>query len=138
MELADLLKALVEHNKAGKGYQVQLNSGNLDEKSNKNIDIELGDLYFTECSTLRNTTLLCFGNMNKKPVAQKEDGANLYPAEINSQMFLDISKIEAVEEVKDFEDWFNFPSERVINIYMFPQNEQMNGCRNVITVGFIN
>ena len=138
MELSDLLKVLVEHNQTNKGYQVQLNSGNLDEKSNKNADVEFGDLYFTECSTLKNTTLLCFGNMNKKPVAQKEDGTNLYPCEINSQMFLDMSKIEAIEEVKDFEYWFNFPSERVINIYMFPQNEQMNGCRNVITVGFMN
>ena len=99
------------------------------------MDVEFGDLYFTECSTLRNTTLLCFGNMNKKPVAQKEDGTNLYPAEINSQIFIDMSKIEDIEDVKNFEDWFNFPSERVINIYMIP--EIMNGCRNVITVGFM-
>ena len=135
MEVKEFLGAIAKHNLSGKGYQVQLNSGNLDEKSNKNIDIELGDLYFTECSTLRNTTLLCFGNMNKKPISQKEDGTNLYPAEINSQMFIDMSKIETIEELKDFEDWFNFPSEKVINIYMIP--EIMNGCRNVITVGFM-
>ena len=61
----------------------------------------------------------------------------MYPMEINSQIFLDIEKIECVEEVKDFEDWFQFPSERVINIYMFPQNEYDTGCRNVITVGFM-
>ena len=137
MEVKEFLGAIVKHNLSGKGYQVHLNSGNLDEKSNKNADVEFCDLYFTECSMLRNTTLLCFGNMNKKPVAQKEDGTNLYPCEINSQMFIDMSKIEAIEDIKDFEDWFNFPSERVINIYMFPQNEQMNGCRNVITVGFM-
>lgn len=137
MEVKELLGAIVKHNLSGKGYQVQLNSGNLDKNSNKNTDVEFGDLYFTECNTLKNTTLLCFGNMNKKPVAQKEDGTNLYPAEINSQIFIDMSKIEAIEDVKDFEDWFSFPSERVINIYMFPQNEQINGCRNVITVGFM-
>ena len=137
MEVKELLGAIVKHNLSGKGYQVQLNSGNLDKNSNKNTDVEFGDLYFTECNTLKNTTLLCFGNMNKKHVAQKEDGTNLYPAEINSQIFIDMSKIEAIEDVKDFEDWFSFPSERVINIYMFPQNEQINGCRNVITVGFM-
>ena len=137
MEVKELLGAIEKHNLSGNGYQVQLNSGNLDEKSNRNVDVEFGDLYFTECNTLRNTTLLCFGNMNKKPISQKEDGTNLYPAEINSQIFIDMSKIEAIEDVKDFEDWFSFPSERVINIYMFPQNEQINGCRNVITVGFM-
>lgn len=137
MEVKELLGAIVKHNLSGKGYQVQLNSGNLDKNSNKNTDVEFGDLYFTECNTLKNTTLLCFGNMNKKPVAQKEDGTNLYPCEINSQMFIDISKIEAIEELNDFEDWFNFPSERVINIYMFPQNDVHIGCRNVITVGFM-
>lgn len=138
MEVNELLGAIEKHNLSGKGFQVSLNSGNLDEKkSNKNIDVEFGDLYFTECGTLRNTTLLCFGNMNKKPVAQKEDGTSLYPCEINSQIFIDISKIESIEDVEDFEDWFNFPSERVINIYMFPQNEMHVGYRNVITVGFM-
>lgn len=137
MELKELLGTLVAHNATNRGYQIQLNSGNLDNKSNKNTGVEFSDLYFTECNTLRNTTLLCFGNSNRKPISQKEDGTNLYPMEINSQMFIDISKIEAIEDVKDFEDWFNFPSEKVINIYMFPENENMNGCRNVITVGFM-
>lgn len=137
MEIADFFKALAEHNKTNTGYQINLNSGALDNKSNKNKGIEFADLYFTECSTLRNTTLLCFGNMNRKPVDKKEDGTNLYPQEINSQMFLDISKIEAIEEVKDFEDWFSFPSEKVINIYMLPEDNNMDGCRNVVTVGFI-
>ncbi|MBQ2882735.1 MAG: hypothetical protein IJE43_03025 [Alphaproteobacteria bacterium] len=137
MELTEFLGLLVSHNATNKGYQIQLNSGNLENKSNKNTGVEFSDLYFTECSTLRNTTLLCFGNSNRKPISQKEDGTNLYPMEINSQMFIDISKIEAIEDVKDFEDWFNFPSEKVINIYMFPENENMNGCRNVITVGLM-
>lgn len=137
MDLTEFLGLLVSHNATNKGYQIQLNSGNLENKSNKNTGVEFSDLFFTECSTLRNTTLLCFGNSNRKPISQKEDGTNLYPMEINSQMFIDISKIEAIEDVKDFEDWFNFPSSKVINIYMFPENENMNGCRNVITVGFM-
>lgn len=61
MELTEFLGALVSHNTTNKGYQIQLNSGNLDNKSNKNTGVEFGDLYFTECSTLKNTTLLCFG-----------------------------------------------------------------------------
>lgn len=137
MELTEFLGALVEHNATNRGYQVQLNSGNLDKVANKSMDVEFGDLYFTECSTLRNTELLCFGNMNRKAISQKEDGTNLYPMEINSQMFIDISKIEAIEDVKDFEDWFNFPSSKVINIYMFPENESVVGNRNVVTVGLM-
>lgn len=137
MELTDFLGTLVAHNATNRGYQIQLNSGNLDETANKSSDVEFGDLFFTECSTLRNSELLCFGNMNRKPIAQKEDGTNLYPSEINSHMFLDISKIEDIEEVKDFQDWFQFPSERVVNIYMFPQNDAVVGCRNVVTVGFM-
>jgi len=136
MELTDLLGALVEHNKSGKGYQVQLNSGNLDKYANQNTDVEFGDLYFTNCCIL-NKSILCFDNTNRKPVEQKEDGTNLYPMEINSQMFIDLCKVESVEDVKDFEDWFNYPSERVINIYMYPQNDNMVGCKNVVTVGFI-
>lgn len=137
MELKELLGALVKHNESKKGYQVHLNSGNLDKKSNKNTDVEFCDLYFTECNTLRNTTLLCFGNMNRKPIGQNEKGTVLFPVETNSQIFIDISKIEVIEEVKDYKDWFELPSERVINIYMLPQNEQMNSCRNVVTVGFM-
>lgn len=61
MELSELLKSLVEHNKTGKGYQIQLNSENLDNRSARNTGIEIGDLYFTECSALRNQTTLCLG-----------------------------------------------------------------------------
>lgn len=137
MEISELLQELAEHNKAGKGYQIELNSGNLDEKSNKITGVEFGELYFTECSTLRNTTLLCFGNMNRQPVDKKEDGTNLYPIEINSQIFIDISKIETIEKVTNYEDWFSMPSSKVFNIYMLPEDENMNGCRNIVTVGFM-
>ena len=137
MEITDFLGALIEHNKANKGYQIELNSGNLDEKSNKITGVEFGELYFTECSIL-NKTMLCFGNMNRNPVGKKEDGTNLYPIDINSSMFLELCKIESIEEVKDFEDWFSLSSERVFNIYMMPEDDNMNGHRNVITVGFMS
>lgn len=137
MELTDLLGALVEHNKSGKGYQIQLNSGNLDNEANRSTSVEFGDIYFTECSIL-NKSILCFGNSNRKPIDQKEDGTNLYPMEINSNMFIDLCKVESVEAVKDFADWFEYPSERVINIYMYPQNDNKVDCKNVVTVGFMS
>lgn len=137
MEITDFLGALVEHNKTNKGYQIELNSGNLDKNSFKITGVEFGELYFTECSIL-NKTILCFGNMNRNPVGKKEDGTNLYPIDINSSMFLELCKIESIEEVKDFEDWFSLSSERVFNIYMMPEDDNMNGHRNVITVGFMS
>lgn len=137
MDLTELLGALAAHNQTNKGYQVQLNSGNLDKKSNKHTDVEFGDLYFTNCKIL-NKSILCFDNVNRKPIDQKEDGTNLYPMEINSHMFLEMTKIEHVEDVKDFEDWFQLPSERVINLYMYPQNDNVDGSRNVVTIGFMD
>lgn len=137
MELIDLLKALLEHNKTEKGYQIHLNSGNLDDKSSKQIGVEFGDLYFSDCNTLGNSMLISFGNMSKKPTGQTEDGTEIYPLETNSNMFIDINKIEAIEDVQDFEDWFELPSERVINVYMYPENDTINGNRNVVTIGFM-
>ena len=137
MEITDFLGVLVEHNKTNKGYQIELNSGNLDKNSFKITGVEFGELYFTECSIL-NKTMLCFGNMNRNPVGKKEDGTNLYPIDINSSMFLELCKIESIEEVKDFEDWFSLSFERVLNIYMMPEDDNMNSHRNVITVGFMS
>lgn len=138
MEITEFLKALSEHNKTEKGYQIYLNSDNLDNKSARNTSVEVGDLYFTECSTLKNTNILSFGNMGKKPIDKAEDGTNLYPVEINSNMFIDIEKIESIENVDDFQDWFYLPSEKVFNIYMYPENDSLTGNRNVITIGFMN
>lgn len=137
MDLTELLGALVEQNKSGNGYQVQLNSGNLDKTANMSTDVEFGDLYFTNCRIL-NKSILCCDNANRKPIGMnKENGMNIYPMEINSQMFLNIDKIEHIEDVKDFADWFEYTSERVINLYMYPQNNNVDGCRNVVTIGFM-
>ena len=129
---------LSEHNKTERGYQIHLNSGNLDDDSHKNTGIEFCDLYFTNCQTLRNGSLLCFNNSNRKPIGEKEDGTKLYPQEMNSNLIIDIKRIEAIEKVDSPDDWFEFPSENIINIYMFPEDENMNGCRNVVSVGFID
>ena len=138
MEITELSKLLKEQNESGKGFQIHLNSGNIDEKGQHNADVEFGDLYFTNCKMLRNATLLSFANDNKKPVGFNEEiNQPLYPMEINSNMFIDIAKIESVENVKDFNDWFMFPASRVINLYMFPENNNVDGHRNVVTIGFI-
>ena len=115
-KISEFLKALSEHNKTGNGYQIHLNSADLDDESARNIGVEIGELYFSECSTLKDTMILCFGNMNKEPVGKSEEGTDLYPIEINSNMFIDINQIEAVEDVEDFADWFNIPSAKVFNI----------------------
>lgn len=94
-------------------------------------------MYFTECSTLKDTRILCFGNMNKKPVSKSEEGKDLYPIEINTNMFIDINQIEVIEQVEDFADLFSIPSAKVFNIYMLPEDDNLTGNRNVVTVGFI-
>ena len=138
MELKEPLKALIEQNKTGNGYQIHMNSSDLDNKSARNVSIEIADLYFTECSTLKDTMILCFGNMGKKPTDKAKDGTDLYLVEINSNMFIDINKIEVIEDVKDLKDWFYLPCNKVINVYMLPEDDNLNGNRNVITIGFIS
>lgn len=113
IEVSEFLKALSEHNKTTNGYQIHLNSADLDDRSARNIGVEIGDMYFTECSTLKNTMILCFGNMNKKPVSKSEEGKDLYPIEINTNMFIDINQIEVIEQIEDFADWFSIPSAKV-------------------------
>ena len=137
MELSEFLQILKAHNDTENGYQIQLNSGNLDENSNKHTDVEFGDSYFTGCCTLKDSTILCFDNMKRDPTRQLEDGTNCYPIEVNSQMFIELNRIEAIEDVENFEDWFIFESERVINLYMLPENDSISGCRNVVTIGFM-
>ena len=132
-KLSNLLGALVEQNNSGKGFQIHLNSGNLTVK-NRNTSIEFGDIYFLRCRML-GKSLLCFDNSERKPVNYKEDGTPIYPSECNSNMFLDIANIEDIEEVENCQDWFEVPSSRVINVYMFPENDDMT--RNVVTIGFM-
>ncbi len=137
VEVSEFLKALSEHNRTENGYQIHLNSSELDDNSARNIGVEIGELYFTECSTLEDTMILCFGNMNKKPISKSEEGKDLYPIEINTNMFIDLHQIEVVEQIDDCADWFSIPSSKVFNVYMLPEDDNLTGNRNVITVGFI-
>lgn len=137
IEVSEFLKALSEHNKITNGYQIHLNSADLDDRSARNIGVEIGDMYFTECSTLKDTMILYFGNMNKKPIGKSEEGTDLYPIEINTNLFIDINQIEVVEQIEDCADWFSIPSVKVFNVYMLPEDDNLTGNRNVITVGLI-
>lgn len=137
MELLQLMAELNEQNKTGKGYQIHLNSGNLEDNSCKITGIEFCDLYFSECRLLHNSTLLCFDNSTCQPVAEKEDGTKLYPQEMNSSLMIDINKIEVIEEVKNPDDWFELPSEKIINLYMLPEDARSLQRRNVVSIGFM-
>ena len=138
MKLAEFLEVLLEQIHTGKGYQIHLNSGNLDTVSKRCTGVEFGELYFTECSSLNEGKILCFGNMSRDPVGQKENGTKLYPMEINSSLFIDMTKVDTIEDLKDFEDWFGFPSTRVINVYMLPESGRLDGNRNIVTIGFMD
>ena len=74
----------------------------------------------------------------KEPIGKSADGTNLYPIEINSNLFIEISKIEMIKDVEDVQDWFYLSSSKVVNVYMYPENDNVSGHRNVITVGFMN
>lgn len=137
MELLQLMAELNEQNKTGRGYQIHLNSGNLEDNSCRITGIEFCDLYFLKCRLLNNSTLLCFDNSTRQPVCEKEDGTKLYPQEINSSLMIDINKIEVIEEVDNCEDWYELPSERVINLYMLPEDSPFTGHRNVVSIGFM-
>lgn len=137
MNFIELARLLREQNDSGNGFQIHLNSSDIDEKSKRNTDIEISGLYFTNCRMLENVPLLSFNNDSREPVSHAEDGTPLYPLEIDCNVFIDITKIEAVEDVGDGLDWFLIPTSRVINLYMYPNNDNVDGHRNVVTIGFI-
>lgn len=130
MELKELGQLLKEQNESNKGFQIHLNSGNIDTACDKNMDVEFSDLYFTSCKMLRDKHTLVFCNDDKQPVSFDEEiNQQLYPIEINSNMFINIVKITDIEDVVNKEDWFTLPSSRVVNLYM--------SYRNIVTIGFI-
>ena len=68
MELKELGQLLKEHSESNKGFQIHLNSGNIDTLCGKSIDVEFSDLYFTNCKMLRDKHTLVFCNDDKQPV----------------------------------------------------------------------
>ncbi len=138
MEFTELAKSLKKQNESGNGFLIHLNTDDLEKKSHRNTSVEFSDLYFSNCTMIKNTTLLTFGNSNREPVNHKKDGTPLYTLDCNSSMYIDITKIEAVEEEEDGMDWFLIPTTRVIHLYMYPENNMVDGNRNVVTIGFMD
>jgi hypothetical protein len=137
MKVKKLLKALKENSKNKGTYQIHLNSGNLEGRGNPNSGVEFSDLYFGEFRLLGDNSLICFDNTNRKPINKTEDGTDVYPMEIDNEVFIHINKIENIEELKEFEDWFTIPSTRVFNLYMYPENDSSDGNRDVVTIRFM-
>lgn len=138
MEFSELINLLKQQNESDKGFLIHLNTGDLEEKSCRNTGIEFADLYFTNCTMIRNGTVLVFENTNRKPVQHKEDGTPLYTIDSNSSMYIDVAQIEVIEKVQDNLDWFLMPTKQVVHLYMLPENNSLSGNRNVITIGFMD
>lgn len=138
MGFSELINLLKQQNESGKGFLIHLNTDDLEEKSCRNTGIEFADLYFTNCTMIRNGTILVFENINRKPVQHKEDGTPLYTIDSNSSMYIDVAQIEVIEKVQDDFDWFLMPTKQVVHLYMLPENNSLSGNRNVVTIGFMD
>lgn len=136
MKTTELLQALKENNDKNGIYQIHLNSGNFEDTGRRNHSIEFSDMYFTNCGTI-GSKILSFGNMNRGPISKKEDGTLLYPMDINNTLFIYIDEIDKIEDLIDYDDWFETSVSRVINVYMRPEGDNRDGNRNIITIGFL-
>lgn len=128
MTLTILLNMLVMHNKTNKGYLIHVNSDNVEIKMGKNTDIVFADICFTNCQMI-NEKLLVFNNINEEPISHLEDGTPIYHMSTNSNMYININKVNSIEDVEDKADWFSMPTGKVINLYM--------SYGNIITIGFM-
>lgn len=54
MGFSELINLLKQQNESGKGFLIHLNTDDLEEKSCRNTGIEFADLYFTNCTMIRN------------------------------------------------------------------------------------
>lgn len=128
MTLTILLNMLVMHNKTNKGYLIHVNSDNVEIKMGKNTDIVFADICFTNCQMI-NEKLLVFNNINEEPISHLEDGTPIYHMSTNSNMYININKVNSIEDVEDKADWFSMLTGKVINLYM--------SYGNIITIGFM-
>ena len=137
MKFEEFMELIEEHSKTEKGFQIALNSGCLEEKARFNQSVGFMDIYFTKGRLIANDTVLVFENSNATPVYYSKNGEPIYPLSSNNTLFIQVAEIEDIEDVQDYEDWFELPSTRLFNVYMFPENDNRDGSRNVITVGFM-
>lgn len=137
MTVKEFFDALIEHNDKKGWYQIHLNSANIENDNKRIAGVEFGELYFSNCKSLADNTLLCFSNEGRQPIGKKEDGTNVYPMEINSSVFIELSKIESIENVEDCTDWFEQSSSKVINVYMASEDGNTSSKHNVVTIGLM-
>lgn len=112
-EFIDLLD---EHNRTRKGYRIKTD--------NLEVMARYGVLYYED-----GKSYIFWGEMGKK---QDEK----IPVHISTPMY-DTSKIEAIQEVKNNDDCFSCPLSKIFNIYLFSENDNNDGHRNIVTVGFM-
>lgn len=137
MEIREFFEALEKQEETGNSYIISLNSQNLEENSGRNAGVELMNMFFTDSKLLCDNKLLCFSNMHRKPIGKTEEGTDVYPIDADSEIFIKTGKIAAIENVEDYENWFQFPCAKVVNLYMLPENDTASGHRNVVTIGFL-
>jgi hypothetical protein len=128
MTIKTLLDLLVMHNTTNKGYLIHLNSDNVETTTGKNTDVEFSDICFSNCQMI-NEKLLAFNNINEEPISHLEDGTPIYHMSTNSNMYINLNKINSIEDVEDKKDCFSMPTGKVVNLYM--------SYENIITIGFM-
>ncbi len=126
MELLEFFGALVKQKKTGRGYQIHVNTADI---NNNGMDVEVSDLCFTDCTLLKSANLLTFDNSNEKPISYKEDDTPLYSIHSSEVLYLDVTQIEQITEMQDILDWFTFPVSRAIDIKL--------KSKSSITIGFM-
>ena len=128
MTIKTLLDLLVMHNTTNKGYLIHLNSDSVETTTGKNTDVEFSDICFSNCQMI-NEKLLAFNNINEDPISHLEDGTPIYHMSTNSNMYINLNKINSIEDVEDKKDCFSMPTGKVVNLYM--------SYGNIITIGFM-
>ena len=133
MILTELLSELMKQKENKGGFLIHLNSDDLDSKTQYNTEIQFSDLCFSNFTILRSGTLLAFENSNRQPISHADDGIPLYSIDTDGSMYIDLTKVEDIEKVEDGQ----LSTHLVVNLYMFPANNSIDGHRNVVTIGFM-
>lgn len=129
MTVKEFVEVLVHSVKNENTYEIHFNSGNLEENKSKTTGVEFSDMYFGSCSKLENSSYLVFGNGDMKPIGKTDKGIDIVPMATNSVLYIDVTKIENIEEVENVDDWFEIPAFRIINLVM--------ANSDVVSIGFM-
>ena len=131
MELLEFIGALDAQNKTGRGFQIHLGAEEIDDKSVLK-SVEFSNIFFKNTKIIRGGELLSFNNGDLN-----DEWESITHISSNNALFIDIQKIEYIEEEKNIEDWFEIPSEKVYHIYMSSEADHASAKRNALTIGFL-